>query len=234
MIFFGNRAKQINGQILSGLTCPSCNQEEFASFGILRYFHLYWIPTLVTSKVAGIECLHCKRTIIGEELPDDLASSLEESLFTKNKVIPFFSGSIILAILIASALIASSMSSKQEMSQGLNPLVGDVYVANYRKLLVTDSSAKFEYSDSELKRGWGEFLNENPELTYGDLIVSEVSGDDIFLKVNLMVRNKSYDSEKSTESVTDEYDQELLIVRRSEIENLLDENVIVRIERSEF
>jgi len=49
-----------------------------------------------------------------------------------------------------------------------------------------------------------------------------------------MVRNKSYDSEKSTESVTDEYDQELLIVRRSEIENLLDENVIVRIERSEF
>ena len=49
-----------------------------------------------------------------------------------------------------------------------------------------------------------------------------------------MVRNKSYNSEKSTESVTDEYDQELLIVRRSEIENLLDENVIVRIERSEF
>ena len=69
MIFFGNRAKQINGQILSGLTCPSCNQEEFASFGILRYFHLYWIPTLVTSKVAGIECLHCKRTILAKNSP---------------------------------------------------------------------------------------------------------------------------------------------------------------------
>lgn len=233
MIFFGNKAKQINGPVLGGLECPHCGHEEFVSFGIMRYFHLYWIPTLVTSKIPGVECLHCKKTVVGEELPVELANSIGRKIFTKNKVIPMFSGSIILALLITSVFIAESTSSNTELSYGLNPQVGDIYTSNYRKILGPKSDVRFENYDSELKEGWSEFLEKNTTLKYGDLRVFEISEKNIYMQTSLVLTNKSSQVGK-IERPAEEYEQELLVVKRTEIEKLLSQNAIVRIKRREI
>ncbi|MCP4326272.1 MAG: hypothetical protein GY787_31440 [Alteromonadales bacterium] len=103
MIFFGSRGKTISGQVVEGIQCPSCENQEFITFGIIRYFHLYWIPTFLTSRVAGIECTHCKKTLIGKELPKDLSQNIKATVFTKKNIIPMFSGLIIIACLVLSA-----------------------------------------------------------------------------------------------------------------------------------
>ena len=77
MIFFGSRGKTISGEIVEGIQCPHCEKEEFITFGIMRYFHLYWIPMFLTSRVAGIECTHCKKTLIGKEIPKELSQNVK-------------------------------------------------------------------------------------------------------------------------------------------------------------
>ena len=64
MIFFGTRGKTAVGQSVTGPQCPNCQSTAFTSFGVQRYFHIYWIPTFPTGKHVGIECSNCKHTIL--------------------------------------------------------------------------------------------------------------------------------------------------------------------------
>lgn len=102
MIFFGSRGKTVSGQVVEGIQCPSCDNKQFITFGIIRYFHLYWIPTFPTSKKVGIECTHCKRTLIDKELPTELCKEIKKVVFNKRNVIPTFSGLIIFTLLLLS------------------------------------------------------------------------------------------------------------------------------------
>jgi DNA-directed RNA polymerase subunit RPC12/RpoP len=99
MIFFGSKGKTISGQVVEGIQCPNCESQKFITFGIIRYFHLYWIPMFLTSRKVGIECTHCKRTLIGKEIPKDLSKQIKTMVFTKRNTIPMFSGLIIIACL---------------------------------------------------------------------------------------------------------------------------------------
>src|SRR5690606_6056902 len=100
MIFFGSRGKTVSGQLIEGIQCPSCENQKFISFGTIRYFHLYWIPTFPTSKTVGIECTHCKRTLVDNEISTDISKRIKAAVFTKSSVIPMFSGLILIACLL--------------------------------------------------------------------------------------------------------------------------------------
>jgi len=114
MIFFGSRGKAVSGQVVEGIQCPNCENQQFITFGIIRYFHLYWIPTFPTSKTVGIECTHCKRTLVDKELPPELAKKIKTTVFNKKNIIPMFSGLIIIACIILFGVYTVQQDSIQE------------------------------------------------------------------------------------------------------------------------
>ncbi|MBW2397538.1 MAG: hypothetical protein JRG95_25110 [Deltaproteobacteria bacterium] len=74
MIVYGTRATVTAGQGLA-LACPECEQTTLRGFRVLRYAHLYYIPTLPFGSQPGIECGACFLTRVGAEIPEQLKAA---------------------------------------------------------------------------------------------------------------------------------------------------------------
>lgn len=149
MILFGSRSRTINGQVIEGVDCPHCENNQFATFGVMNYFHVYWIPTFVTSRKAGIECTNCKMAMVDDDLPPELAKQIKASVFNKNNTLPMFAGAMIIAFLILVAVVGGQISRYRD-SRNLaiyieQPAIDDFYVTDFTKL--------FESADAEYKYG---------------------------------------------------------------------------------
>jgi len=138
MIFFGTKGKVVQGQLVDGLECPSCNNREFISFGVMRYFHLYWIPTLMTSRQVGIECLHCKKTLMDKEIPAEVRQALSSKLFTRGRIVPLFSGLILIAVLFAGVAFVAKQDADNEAVYIQQPMVNDLYLVDYSRVFNDD------------------------------------------------------------------------------------------------
>lgn len=100
MIFFGTRGRVIHGELIEGLLCPCCDNKYFKTFGVLRYFHFYWVPTFITSKKVGVECTHCKLTLMDKEIPRALGNKIMSYVYKRSNTLPMYTGSILLLIFI--------------------------------------------------------------------------------------------------------------------------------------
>lgn len=127
MIFFGTRGSTVNGSYIPNATCGSCGNDGMHSFGIRRYFHLYWIPTFVTSAKVGVECTHCKRALFDDELEPKIRESLKSMIFTKKAIAPYFTGLFLIAALLISITIAEIAGNMDAKQYAASPAVGDIY-----------------------------------------------------------------------------------------------------------
>lgn len=144
MIFYGSRGRTIAGSTVGGVDCPSCGKDQHQSFGIIRYFHLFWVPTFVMSRVAGIECLHCKRTLLGKEIPENLRKKIKESIFNKTNTLPMFSGLILLSCLFIFGYISSQAQDAQELAYIDTPMINDIYSVDFSEIYKNvDNDTKF-------------------------------------------------------------------------------------------
>lgn len=144
MIFFGSKGKVVAGEKIQGVQCPNCENSQFVSFGILNYFHLYWIPTFLTSRKVGIECMHCKRTLIDDEVPSHLAERIKSSLFTPINTLPMFSGIFIIALLSLGVMYSLQQDSEREEAYSDQPAVNDYYLVDFSKIFV-DVDDEYKY-----------------------------------------------------------------------------------------
>lgn len=53
MIIYGTRGKVIQGTRINNMACKSCGNQSHNTFGVLRYFHIFWIPGLPDHAGAG-------------------------------------------------------------------------------------------------------------------------------------------------------------------------------------
>jgi hypothetical protein len=150
MIFFGSKCKTITGQVVDGVQCPSCDNKQFITFGLLKYFHIYWVPTVPTSKKVGMECTHCKKTLIGKELPAELSAKIKKTVFTTPKTLPMFSGLVLLLGLIAFVVYVGRESELQEATFIEQPVVNDMYTVNIKQI-IPGIDSKYDYSLIRIK-----------------------------------------------------------------------------------
>ncbi|MFP8965642.1 hypothetical protein ACKC9G_03565 [Pokkaliibacter sp. CJK22405] len=184
MIFFGSRGKMLTGGQIEGPQCSHCQHSLFNVFGVIRYFHLYWIPVFPTSKKPGMECAHCKKALIGDELPEVTRKALKRELFTRKRMLPSFTGLIILLVAFVAAGISVSNAENKENSYLAMPKAGDYYIVKLKPLLGDDLESKYPF---------------------GILQIQSVSGEDIEFKVGGYSYNKKRGAEKAiSEHETDE------------------------------
>ena len=144
MIFFGSKGKVVGGEAMEVVQCPNCENNQFVTFGILNYFHLYWIPTFLTSREVGMECMHCKRTLVGDEVPSHLVDQIKSSVFSTSNTLPMFSGLIIIALLAMVGMYTVQQDNAREATYISQPKIDDYYVVDFTKVFV-DADAAYKY-----------------------------------------------------------------------------------------
>jgi hypothetical protein len=213
MIFFGSKGRVIAGEAVQGVQCPSCEQSQFESFGILNYFHLYWIPTFLTSKKVGIECMHCKRTLVDDEIPSHMAEQIKSGVFSTGNTLPMFSGLFIIGILVMGLMYMSKQDDALEASYIAQPLVNDFYIVD-----LTDI-----------------FVEADGEYPYGLMRVTDVASDGLEMQVANMMYNKPsgvQDDIRAGKVMADDYyTNESVFFEMAEIAQLQEDGSIYSIER---
>lgn len=213
MIFFGSRGKTIAGQVVEGIQCPSCEHEQFVTFGALRYFHLYWIPTFPTSKTVGIECTHCKKTLIDKELPENLSKQIKSTVFTKTNTLPMFSGLIIIACLISAGAFAVQQDNIKEAAYIEQPAINDLYIVNFTKIF-KDTDPKYKYGVMRVKN----LASGQAELQVSNIAYNKKSG----VRKDIRERKTSADSY---------YDDEPLYIDINGLKAMKESGAIYSVER---
>lgn len=213
MIFFGSKGKTISGQLVEGIQCPNCDSQKFTTFGIIRYFHLYWIPTFITSKAVGIECTHCKRTLIDNELPEDLSIDIKGNVFNKKNTIPMFSGLMIIAILALFVTYTVQQDNAQEAAYIEQPAINDLYIVDFTKIF-TDTDPKYKYGILRIKQ----ISSGQAEFQVSQIAYNKTSG----------VRKDIREGKTSSDSY---YDSEPFYIDISKLKTMKDTRAINSIER---
>ena len=167
MIFFGSKGRVVAGEAVQGVQCPSCQQTQFASFGILNYFHIYWIPTFLTSRKVGMECMHCKNTLIDDEVPSHLTEQIKSGVFSTGNTLPMFSGLIIIGLLAMGLMYMSQQDDALEATYIAQPEINDFYVVKLTEI----------------------FVEADSEYPYGLMRVGEISPDGLEMQIATMMYN---------------------------------------------
>ena len=123
IVFYGTKGKVIAGPQKQGVACGSCGNTTQNTFGVLRYFHIFWIPLFPIKREVGTECPQCKQTLVGKEVSDTVRNSVKEAVFTAGKVLPMFTGLVILAIIFGYAGYLGTQQSKKEAAYLASPAV---------------------------------------------------------------------------------------------------------------
>lgn len=213
MIFFGSKGRVVVGEAVQGVQCPSCQQTQFASFGILNYFHIYWIPTFLTSRKVGMECMHCKNTLIDDEIPSHLTEQIKSGVFSTGNTLPMFSGLIIIGLLAMGLMYMAEQDDALEATYIAQPLVNDFYIVD-----LTDI-----------------FVEADGEYPYGLMRVTDVSSGGLEMQVANMMYNKPSgvkDDIRAGKVMSDDYyTNESVFFQTAEIEALQEDGAIYSIER---
>lgn len=162
MIFYGTKASKI-GEFEAGnskcLHCEKTGTQRIAVFG--KYFYVYWIPFFPTGKEAVAECVHCKRTLRQNELPNELRDVYHSSQIKR----PFWhwTGLGIIGVLFA---LMSIINPTKEVDPRSELLKADLERTSVNPTMESDSISfklKAFFNDNaieEIKPSEFEFLTK--------------------------------------------------------------------------
>lgn len=174
MIIYGTRATITAGQGL-GQACPECEQPTLRGFRVLRYAHLYYIPTLPFGSQAGIECDACFLTRVGAEIPEQLRAAAGAAIREIRRPRWHWVGSLLLALLIGWLSFDGAREAEANLAQLAEPVIGDLYVLDLR----------------------GEAENVDPEMPYVVTRVEAVSDEAITVRMGRWLYDTAWDAQKA-------------------------------------
>lgn len=129
MLFvFGTRSKTVVGPRKEVTPCDACGNAEHVSSGVLRYFHVFFIPFFPIGKKPVLQCANCRKTLVSKEIPEPARSELSAELFPARRTVPLFAGLIAIGLVVGYGAIANRASEARYAELLRNPSAGDVYV----------------------------------------------------------------------------------------------------------
>ncbi|CAH0535413.1 hypothetical protein VST7929_02986 [Vibrio stylophorae] len=215
MIFFGTKGKTVAGPAVDCVTCPHCGKQQHQSFGLLRYFHIYAIPTWMTARQVGLECLHCKYTLIGRDVPDEISHQLKPMLFPKRRVLPLFTGLILLCCLVAGMVHIGHQEELDQAQYLAAPALHDIYIVDITSGLGQEAvQGTYKYAAMRIVH----IDDHQYEFALGNMVFEKVQG----------VRQ---DIRKGKTNTSSYYDSETLLLSHAQIRHLKQIGALKAIER---
>ena len=211
MFLFGFKVKHTPGSAIEHISCSNCQKYQIKSFGILRYFHVWGIPTLLTSKEVGTKCTNCNEMLIGKEIAQDLRQDLLKNTFNISNTITRYSGIILIALMILYNHYDSYRTEINTENYIKQPLVGDLYIINYNDLFENKRYPSFKYNVMRIKN---------------------LSATSIEFQVSNSVYKTAYDVHKVIRDHKDNYNRRhSFYIDLSKLQGLKDAGTITSIER---
>ena len=173
MIIFGTKSKVVQGHHVQGAECPDCGNRQFSSFGLLKYFHIFWIPFIPTSREAGMQCAHCKKMLVGKELPKPLKRDIKKAIFNGKNTAPMFAGLILFSALVVMIGISGEQRESNTDSYVESPEIGDLYVVNFYKISESANS-EYKYGVMRVRQTFEDWV----EMDIGGYSYNRSSGSD--------------------------------------------------------
>lgn len=158
MIIYGTKHRTINGSPMEAEACSHCGQTAFNSYGLMRYFHLYHIPTVPLGKTVGVQCMHCKRNRTGKELPTELTHRLKAALFSAKHTLTSMIGLIVLLLVAVALYTGVKESNAREGELIAAPAAGDLYTIRFSKVLGMENEG-YDYGLMKATRVMGELVS---------------------------------------------------------------------------
>lgn len=214
LMVFGIKGKTIQGPIMNIGTCPSCDCSQFHTHGVLKYFHLYWVPMFIVSKKVGMQCTQCNQSLIHTNIPRIISNKIKSTIFNKKHTTPFFAGPIILFALVVFIAINVQLENINQAEYINNPMIDDIYIINLNRI-DTNIDEKYNYGAIRVK---------NIFLAKVEFQVS-ISGHDDSSGVREDIRSK-----KASEYAY--YNSKLLYIAKERLPVLKKYNAILSIKRN--
>lgn len=77
ILFLGTKAGKEETKVLSGISCPYCDQSNtLTTISAPTYFHIFWIPLFKISTNHFVECSHCKKAYDENEFTEEMRQAL--------------------------------------------------------------------------------------------------------------------------------------------------------------
>ena len=193
--------------------CPNCGEQHYAATGIVRYFHLFWIPVFPESKKVFLTCGKCRFSQEEKDISGPQIAQLKRSLFGRGKMLPMYAGTFFFLIVVALALLSEVQTATQEKGYLEDPQVADLYVANLFKVL----------DGADLS------------LPYAVLRIIAVSGETVECQVGLTKYALPSGPAKDIESLETDfsfyYEKGAVRFRRDELLDMMAEGAILEVHR---
>jgi len=119
LIFFGLRSKVIPGYEHNDILCARCDTSAQVSYGISKYFHIFWIPVIAYKKVVGIKCRQCGTTREGKYMPGQLRSRLRKDVLSFKRTWTSYFGLLAMGAIFAVSFVIATINSLIAMIGGL-------------------------------------------------------------------------------------------------------------------
>ena len=180
MIIFGIREKKHTCEAVINVVCKNCGHTQHVSFGISRYFHMFWVPLMVTSRQVGLRCSNCSKVSVNDDIPLEEQQRIRKNIFTPLRTLPLYFGSFLLIAILSLLYFAHLDNEKEELARIQSPRVHDVYS--------TDLSAMFPDQEfGEYRLGAMRILSVTDEGVL--LVISKESFIDILKLSKNITRN---------------------------------------------
>lgn len=89
-IIFGRRSTALNNECVIEDTCKHCETDRHSIVGIVKYFHIFWIPVFAYSKKVIAMCHHCKHTREYQPHSLEMLKEVKSHIFTKGKMWKYY------------------------------------------------------------------------------------------------------------------------------------------------
>lgn len=106
MIIYGTRGKQLKKGMLVRGGCSHCENNQHLAVGVVKYFHIFWIPFLVFSKQKFLQCTHCRHTKEMSKIDEEQHAEAIKKLFSFKKTWAYYFGLWFILIAMAFAIIS--------------------------------------------------------------------------------------------------------------------------------
>src|SRR4051794_23221629 len=184
MIIFGWRSKLRHGERVGDVACPNCGGNTHRAYALIKYFHVYWIPTFVYSRELMIECQSCHRVVrgpgVGSLASSDLVGKVRRGSFEPRRLLPYFSGALAVVALVTIGGLSSTQSAAWQSNYLSDPHVRDLYAVDLRRVA------------SDVKA--------DDEFPYALLQVQSVSGDKVVARLGGQAYSSRSGPEKAISS----------------------------------
>jgi transcription elongation factor Elf1 len=188
MFFIYGRKSKLKKAWQVNHKCPHCSEVNTVTLGVAtNYFHLFWIPFFPTGKTGVVSCSHCGYSGEVKDTTMDIDSSYE---VLKNEVkfpITYYSGLVLLVLLIGFLIIGSNKVEAKKTDYIENPIQGDIYIAKSKGDKEYHSFKVVEVGKDTVYVNWNQYVSKSAlKMSFADADTSYLAIPVAYAKKDLL------------------------------------------------